>query len=380
MPRVRVLLVGPLPPPNGGVQLIVGMQLHSNLAHAFELHVVDTSKRQLRWAVGSPTWRTPFYFMRDFIRLVRSLMRVRPDAVLLHAAAGFSFLRDWLLMLTARLSGAKVVCHYHGTLHARFPSCETRSGRAVGRLLMSVAHRVIVLSPTYQSEMRKAWNRDDLAWAPNMADVALFRDVPAGTPVPWLAPGERAVLFVGRLSAPKGLYDLFEAIPHVIRRHREARFVLVGVAENDAMEPVVRAEAERRGIAAHTTFLGSLEGRDKAAAYATSHMIVVPSWTEGFPLVIPEAMAAGLPAIATAVGAIPDFVKDGEDGFLIAPKAPLELADRICRLLCDEDLRLRMGRRVRHRASHEFAIEVGCSKVAQAIAETLVREAGIEVQ
>ena len=374
MPRPRVLLVGPLPPPLGGVQLMVDMQRHSSLARDFELHVVDTSKRQLRWAVETPTWRTPFYFLRDFTRLVRVLIRVRPAAALVHAAAGASFLRDWLLMLTVRLAGAKVICHYHGTLHARFPPVD-----AIGQLLMSVAHRVIVLAPSYRREMGKAWQRDDLVWAPNVADVDLFRTA-AGAPAPWLSPGERAVLFVGRLSAPKGIHDLFDAIPHVVKRHPEARFVLVGLAESDAMEPVVRAEAERRGIAARVTFLGSLEGRDKAAAYAASQCIVVPSWTEAFPLVIPEAMAAGLPVIATTVGAIPDFVQDGEDGFLIAPKAPLELAERICRLLGNDDLRLRMSRRVRLRAPREFAIEVGCARVAQAITECLVGEARIQVQ
>jgi len=75
----------------------------------------------------------------------------------------------------------------------------------------------------------------------------------------------RAVLFVGRLSAPKGVYDLFDAIPYVIERHPEAHFVLVSVAESDAMEPVIRAEAERLSIAPRITFLGSLEGRNKAA-------------------------------------------------------------------------------------------------------------------
>ena len=179
------------------------------------------------------------------------------------------------------------------------------------------------------------------------------------------------MLFVGRLSAPKGIYDLFDAIPLVAERHPEARFVLVGVAESDAMEPVIRAEAGRRGIAARLTFLGSLEGRDKAAAFITSKLIVVPSWTEAFPLVIPEAMAAGLPVIATAVGAIPDFVKDGEDGFLVVPRKPAELADGICRLLDDESLRRRISERLRERAPREFAIEIGCGKVLDAAKDAL---------
>jgi glycosyltransferase involved in cell wall biosynthesis len=368
--RPRLLLIGPLPPPQGGVQLVIDMQRRSVLARDFELHVVDTSKRQLRWAVENPTWRTPLYFVRDLTRLLRMLVRVRPDVALIHAAPSLSFLRDWAFMAIARIAGVKVICHYHGTLHARFPSAQSRTGRALGRLLMSAAHRVIVLSPAYQQEMGKAWKRD-LAWAPNMADVALFRGLSAGTPVPWLAPGQRAVLFVGRLSAPKGIYDLFDAIPLVIARCPGTKFVLVGVAESAAMEPVIRSAAERRGIAAHIAFLGSRDSRGKGIAFVTSHMIVVPSWTEAFPLVIPEAMAAGLPVIATRVGAIPEFVKDGEDGFLVAPRDAPALADRVCRLLEDEALRQRISERVHARAQREFAIDVGCAKVAEVVWSTL---------
>ena len=375
--RPRLLVVGPLPPPLGGVQLVIDMQLRSSLAQEFEVHTVDTSKRQLRWAVENPTWKTPLYFARDFFRLVRALVRVRPDVALVHAASSLSFLRDWMFMVAARLAGAKVICHYHGTLHARFPSGETQSGRLIGRFLMSAAHRVIVLGPTYQREMNKAWGRDDIAWAPNMAEVEVFRSMPTDTPAPWLAPGDRAVLFVGRLSAPKGIHDLFDAIPQVIERFPEARFVLVGVAESDSMEPVLRAEVERRGITGRVVFLGSLDGRDKAAAYVTSQMLVLPSWTEAFPLVVPEAMAAGLPVVVTAVGAIPDFVKDGQDGFLVTPRNPPELADRICRLLGDESLRRRMGEHVRQRAPREFAVEIGCERVAEVIRGALRNAAAV---
>ena len=369
-PRARVLVVGPLPPPLGGVQLTIHMQLNSSLAREFELHVVDTSKRQLRWATEHPTWKTPFYFLRDAARLVKALALIRPDVVLVHAAATLSFLRDWAFMMIARLAGAKVVCHYHGTMHARFPSGETRGGRAAGRFLMAAAHRVIVLSPAYCQAFGRAWKRE-LAWAPNMADVALLRSLSPDTPVPWLAPGERAVLFVGRLSAPKGIYDLFDAIPLVTARHPQTVFVLAGVAECDAMESALREEVARRGIRNRVRFLGSLEGRDKALAFATAHILVVPSWTEAFPLVIPEAMAAGLPVVASAVGAIPHFVKDGEDGFLIAPRAPEALAERVCRLLADRDLHARIRARVRERAPREFSIEAGCARVVAVIRETL---------
>jgi glycosyltransferase involved in cell wall biosynthesis len=364
-PRPGVLIVGPLPPPMGGVQLMIEMQMHSRLAQEFELRAVDTSKRRLRWAVENPTWKTPLYFLRDFSRLVAALASFRPRVVLVHAAPSPSFLRDWVFMLTARLAGARVICHYHGTLHTRFPSCETPNGRAIGRFLMSAAHRVIVLGPTYQREMGAAWHRP-LDWAPNVCDVEQFRERPIDPP-DWLRQGGVPVLFVGRLSAPKGVYDLFDAIPRVLAKHPEALFVFMGVAETEALEPVVRQEAKKRGVTSRFTFLGSLEGRAKSDVFLCSRMIVVPSWTEAFPLVIPEAMAAGLPVISTAVGAIPDFVKDGEDGLLVPPRDPGALAAAILRLLDDAPLRQRMSERVRERAPREFAIEVGCERVAEVV-------------
>jgi glycosyltransferase involved in cell wall biosynthesis len=348
---------------------MIGMQLASSLGREFELATVDTSKGKLRWAVESPTWRTPFYAVRDLSRLLRALARFRPHVVLVHASSSPSFVRDWLLMSTARLAGAKVVCHYHGTVHTRFPSCETPTGRTIGRLLMRAANRVIVLGPTYQRQMGAAWRRR-LEWSPNTCEVEVYGAPPAH-PAPWLAEDERAVLFVGRLSAPKGIYDLLDAAPLVLERHPTARFVLAGVAETDALEPVLRAEAVTRGVEDRVTFLGHVEGSDKTLAYGTSALIVVPSWTEAFPLVIPEAMAAGLPVVSTAVGAIPDFVVDGEDGFLVAPRDHRALADRISRLLEDDQLRRRMSERVRERAPREFAIEVGAERVAVVIRSAL---------
>jgi glycosyltransferase involved in cell wall biosynthesis len=229
--------------------------------------------------------------------------------------------------------------------------------------MMAAAHRVIVLGPTYRDVFSRAWRRDDLEWCPNLVDLGWFHGLRADESVPWLKPGEKGVLFMGRLSAPKGIRELFEAMPHVLARHPGARFVLCGVAETDAQEPVLRAEVVSRGVADHVTFLGSLEGREKARAYVTSSVFVSPSWTEAFPLVVPECAAAGLPMVITRVGAIPDYVKDGEDGFLIPPRYAGAVAEAIVRLLDDEPMRSRMSARLRERAAREFDVEVGAGRI-----------------
>jgi glycosyltransferase involved in cell wall biosynthesis len=372
-PRARVLVVGPLPPPLGGVQLMNQMLLHSSLAQEFELSVVDTSRGALRWAVERPSWRSPLLMVRDLSRLLAGLARVRPAIVYVHAASGYSFIRDAALMALARISGARVVCHYHGTTHTVFPSADTRSGRLAGRWLMWFANRVIVLGPTYQARMGAAWHRHDVEWSPNLVDVERFRPRVPSAKEP-REDGELRVLFVARLSAPKGLFDLFDAIPRVLEAEPRARFLLMGVAETADQEPKLRAEVERRGIGSRVTFLGSLEGPAVARAYADADLLVVPSWTEAFPLVIPEGMAAGLPIVASAVGAIPDFVHDGEEGLLFPARDSAALAERIVRLLRDEPLRRRIAAHVRERAVREFAVECGARRVARVIRGLLEAE------
>jgi glycosyltransferase involved in cell wall biosynthesis len=361
--RPRMLVVGPLPPPLGGVQLMNQMLVNSSLSRDFEIECLNTSKGSLRWAVERQSWRSLVDFVRHAIQLVARLARFRPEMVYVHAASGLSFTRDWVLMAIARLAGAKVVCHYHGTTHTWFPSAETAFGRSCGRLMMSAAHRVIVLGPTYRDVFSRAWVRDDIEWCPNLVDLDLFHPLLPREAAAWLRPRESGVLFMGRLSAPKGIHDLFDAMPRVLEHHPTARFVLCGVAESEAQEPVLRAEVERRGLGSRVTFLGSLEGRDKAIAYLTSQVFVSPSWTEAFPLVVPECMAAGLPMVITAVGAIPDYVREGEDGFLIRPHDTAALADRVRRLLDDDALKARMGAAMRTRARSEFAVEVGAARV-----------------
>ena len=369
--RPRVLVVGPLPPPLGGVQLLVEMLLRSSLSRDHNLRVVNTSKGVLRWAVETPTWRTVPSFVRDLFALAAALARFRPDLVIVHAAPSPSILRDWVFMLLARSWGCRVVCHYRGTLHTRFPAAETRFGRAAGRMIMRPAHRVIALGPTYRARFAVAWKRDGIEWSPNVADVAALRRVAGDPRGPWLAPGERGVLFMGRLSRPRGIDVLFDAIPAVLARHPEARIVLAGVAETAAQEPRLRAEVARRGVAERVTFLGSLEGAERARAWASASVFVAPSRIEAFPLVIPEAMACGVPMVVSAVGAIPDFVRDGEDGFLVPPGDPAALADRIGRLLDDEPLRQRIAARLRERATREFDIEVAADRVRSILRDVL---------
>ncbi len=172
-------------------------------------------------------------------------------------------------------------------------------------------------------------------------------------------PEERVIATVGRLDEPKkGLAVFLRAAGQLARELQrveevpKVRFVLVG--EGPA-RPGLEALAREQGIEHFTTFLG--ERRDVTDLMEAFDLFVQPSLWEGFGVTLLEAMAAGLPVVASRVGGIPEIVSDGETGCLVAPGDADGLAAECFRLLRDPGLAARMGRAGRARLEENFDIE-----------------------
>jgi glycosyltransferase involved in cell wall biosynthesis len=158
------------------------------------------------------------------------------------------------------------------------------------------------------------------------------------------------VLFLGDFSQRKGVRDLLAAAPAVLRRRPDARFVVAG-----GQPPVdVAAQAAPLGDAVH--FPGFVRGADKLRRLQEASLLALPSYAEGMPVAVLEAMAAGLPVVATPVGGVPDFFRDGFNGRLTPPGDVPALAAAIVRLLDDPAAAQAMGRHNRQQALEQFAV------------------------
>lgn len=163
------------------------------------------------------------------------------------------------------------------------------------------------------------------------------------------------VTMMGRLVREKGYFEFVEAWAEVVRRHPRARALFIGEAlasDRENPEASLRAEIERRGLSSSIVFAG-LRG-DVPRLLAASDVFVLPSWREGMPRSIIEAMASGLPVVATDIRGCREEVVDGETGFLVPVRDPAALAEKISRLAGDEALRGAMGRAGRERAESVF--------------------------
>jgi glycosyltransferase involved in cell wall biosynthesis len=176
--------------------------------------------------------------------------------------------------------------------------------------------------------------------------------IPAGAPLV----GE-----IGRLCAVKGQRELIQALPHL----PDVRLVLVGkdLEQGGAFQAELERDAERLGVRERVVFAGH---RDDARALLDElDLFVLPSWTEGLPVVVLEAMAHGRAVVATPVGGTPEVVEDGETGVLVPPRDPRTLADAVGRLLADPDLRRRMGEAGRARVATRFSREAMTRRVLE---------------
>lgn len=135
---------------------------------------------------------------------------------------------------------------------------------------------------------------------------------------------------IGRLELVKGHAHLLDAARLVCARYPDAIFVLAGQGQ---LHEALARQAETLGIGRNVRFLGYRD--DVAAVLAGLDIFALPSLSEGLPLSLLEAMAAGKPVIASNVGGIPEVIRDGDSGLLARPAAPTELADGILTLLAD---------------------------------------------
>ena len=170
----------------------------------------------------------------------------------------------------------------------------------------------------------------------------------------------KVVFALGAHRPVKGLEFLIRAIPSVVREKEDVVFVIGG---NGPLRRFHEQLVARLGVENRVVFTGWISRREVPYYYAMSDIVVVPSLQEAFGLTVSEAMACGKPVIGTNVGGIPDQIIDGYNGFLVPPKDPEILAEKILWLLDNQEEARLMGIRGRKIVENKFNIDIRTSKI-----------------
>ena len=281
---------------------------------------------------------------REFGALIAQHRRM-----VVHAHVASGSWRQATFMAAALAAGCPLIVHLHGS---RFDSS----------VRWFLNHAAMVCVPC---EATRLWVKS----VARRADVVVTPP-PVAAEVPQVGAKPNLVLFLGRLVAEKGIYDLLQAIALVRASVPDVRLVCAG--EGDRIG--VARYAERLGIADAVKFTGWVGPSGKRALLEHAAVFALPSYDEGLPVSLVEAMGAGIPVIASPVGGIPEVVVDGSSGYLVGAGDARSLHRAIARILADRSLARRLGDAARQTALARFDADKALASV-----EDLYEALGVSV-
>ena len=347
---VRILLVSALPPPTGGIQTWTEVLCERGLPAPFELELVDT--RVTRRHQNIP----PKLNLAEAKRFLKILWRIHQSLrsgrfSLMHLNCSLTMTatpRNLVSTLIAKKSRVPYVVHLRGTLSVPTgKSLGSRFYRWAYRTMFKGAAAIIALGqPSYRSVLELGDFADKaVPLLPNFVD---FRSVQEKVPRTESCE-ELRVIFTGALVESKGIYTVVEAAELV----QGAHFQLVGDGPPESRKALLR-HIRNRGLQDRVQVMGPVTNSEVLSMLRDGDVFVFPTWTEGFPNSVSEAMSVGLPVVASPVGAIPEMIDVGEGGYLAAPDDIEGYAEALSRLRDEPSLRARMGRHNRQKALREY--------------------------
>jgi glycosyltransferase involved in cell wall biosynthesis len=324
-PRRVVYVVCPSGQPGGGMGQLGEYLAARGTDSSGRFRLVRVDSR----GAGHIAW-SPFYLALAAARIV--IGAVRGDLAIVHLslAERGSVIRKGILLLVARLCGVRVLLHLHaGHIIAFYDGASAPMRFLLRRMFRSASHCVVL------GELWRGWVVRAMG-IPAHAVTVVDNGVPVA-PVPHEPAPDGAsfrLLFLGNLLEPKGIGDLLEALarPEAL----DAALVLT-LAGGGAVDRY-REMAARLGIGDRVRFTGWVDQPTARRLLAQSDALVLPSYGEGLPLVVLEAMAAGVPVICTPVGAVPEVWEDRRNALFVRPGDQAGIAGAVLELSCDPAL------------------------------------------
>jgi glycosyltransferase involved in cell wall biosynthesis len=347
-PKPKVVVIGPTPPPYHGMSVYTHMLLQApRLQSEYSVLHVETADRRSMDNMGRLDFMNVVLALRHTLQLAGMIVRERPDLVYVEVSQNaWAYLRDAFLIAVARIGGARVVTHLLGS---DFRDFYHRSGsicRWIVRTSSRWVHAAAVMSPSltpiYDGLVPSERVHVARAGLPDaFSDAAASAD----------ARRQRIhVLHIGMLFRRKGVIDLLEAVARLKSEGVLERVTIAGEWVSSVERELAEELVSREGLEEIVRFAGVVDDARKHALFLEADVLVFPGYqTEGLPLVILEAMAAGIPVVSTRMGAIPDAVRDRKEGLLIAAREPAAIAAALRQLALDPAQRAAMGRAGRER-------------------------------
>ncbi len=315
------LMVGTEPTGNGGVASAMSLLINENFHSRYNIKYIVSHAEV-------SGYMKLLIFLKSIVMVSGYCLLFRPKIVHIHTSSNASFIRKSILLAIARLAGSKTIFHLRSGEFERYATQESGSLMQWWiRRTLQKSSKIIALSD--------AWGDFLIRYAPG-ADVQVISNaVRIDAPNDPLATEEGRILFLGQAGEHKGIFELLNAVSELKKTFPEIKLVIAGNGNLAELQ----TKANELGIGAHIELPGWIKADEKRQELSRASIFALPSYAEGLPNAMLEAMSAGKAVVVTHVGGIPDVVKDGENGLLIPPADTQALTIALKTLLENKQLR-----------------------------------------
>jgi glycosyltransferase involved in cell wall biosynthesis len=288
-----------------------------------------------------------FTYLFSLLRLVYYGIFKKLGIVHIHMASRGSYIRKSKILRLAKFLGAKTIIHLHGAEFETFYNKEcSESKKQHIRDTFNMADKVIVLSSQWLIWVNKiVTNKNRTCVVYNPLPVVELPQKKSKRPI---------ILFLGRLGQRKGVQDLINAFAKIADKFPDTELHFGG--DGDLTQ--YKNQAKALGIEKQVVFLGWVAGVTKDQCLADATIYCLPSYNEGFPMGILEAMAAEVAVVATTVGGIPDAITDRKEGLLIEAGDIDALAIALSSMLRENNVREQYAAAAKMKFRNNFSHEV----------------------
>jgi glycosyltransferase involved in cell wall biosynthesis len=368
--RFRVIITGHLPPPIGGIATLCESLLESSLSAQVKLFFFQTSsQRRALSASGRFSISNMALAIRDCARFTKSVLIHRPQIAHISTAFGLSFVKNSIFIVIARLLGIRVLLHPHCSFSVLYTD-RPRWWRLLFRGIIRLTAGTVAVSSEWM-QLGSILRAFPIYLLPNAINLKPYKNIYSAIKVESHGRGPFKVLYLGYLGKAKGTFDLIDAAKKIQSRGVNMVFNLVGEELRPGELELLKRKIETDNVGGVVCLHSPAYGTEKVSFFRNSDLFVYPSYHEGMPVAVIEAMACGLPIVATKVGGLPDLVVDGINGLLIDPGRPDQLASAIQTLTVNKELYYSMKQKSYQFAGERFGIEQYVSKLVDIYRESL---------
>jgi len=312
-----------------------------------------------------PLYPFHIYCQACFVRRIIRSLAPKPDLIHLHSPLVPAIPKDYPIVSTFHTPMLVDASYIEGFgLRALLIKAMAKTTSYwVERKVLKTSDAVITVSQGVADDLRDFYGyRGSLHTVPNAVDTDFYKSSSLNV-------GQRKLLYVGRLSYRKGLFEIVDSARDVVKRYPRVKYVLVG---SGPLRGKIQKKVIDSGLEINFEFCGEIRDRQIIRKhYQDASIVLIPSYYEGLPMTLVESMACGKAIIATDTNFSKGILRNGVSAILIKPRSAKELADASIRLLSSQELRESLGREARKTAVEKMSLSLNVDKMEKIYANAI---------